>query len=91
MFSYELDIELNYWLVSVCINGIIHCASYNKTDGDDEREVITCIESGEKFYGLHDFMRFHYGLRPYNIHHDFALYDEEEGMWMPLMMYIVRE
>lgn len=86
MFSYNLTTEFNYCLVSVCINDKIHCASYNRIDGDYQREVITSIESGEKFYGIDDFMRHHYGLRSYDIMYDFIIYDDECEMWMPLMM-----
>lgn len=88
MFSYKLNTDFNYCLVCVNINGITHCASYNKSDCDG-REVITSILSGEKFYSIDDFMRSHYGLRSYDILYDFIIYYDECEMWMPLLMFVV--
>jgi hypothetical protein len=32
-------------------------------------------------------MRHHYGLRSFNENYDFAIYDDEEEIWLPLMMW----
>lgn len=85
MFSYDfIDGSASYRLVSVVNNNVIHCGSYDNIDG---LEAITCLRSGEKFYSIPDFMRHHYGLRSFNENYDFAIYDDEEEIWLPLMMW----
>ncbi len=85
MFNYELTNEEPYKLVSVIIGDKIHCGSYIKTD---DEESITCLSSGEKFYRISDFMDSHYGMKPYDINIDFAIYNSDENSWYPLMMSI---
>jgi len=84
MFSYDIIEERKYYLVAVCINNVIYSGAY--TNHDDE--VITCLKSGIKCYSINDFMDLHYGLRPYITLYDFTIFDEDEGIWLPLYMWL---
>ena len=86
MFGRKLEKELNYRLVSLCKGDYIHCGAYSYGyDG----EFITDFISGERFYSIEDFLRSQYGLRSFNPDYDFIIFDEDEEIWAPLMMFIV--
>ena len=84
MFCYNLISEEPYRLVSVLVGDKIHCGTYFKSD---DEESITCLSSVEKFFSINDFMDHHFGMKHYDINTDFAIYDDIEDRWDPLMMY----
>lgn len=86
MFSYNFfDNNVSYRLVSVVHNHKMHCGSYNKSA---DEESITCLESGEKFYSIPDFMRHHCGLCVFNENYDFSIYEDRASIWLPLFMWV---
>lgn len=88
MFGLKLDKELNYRLVALIKGDAIYCGTYSSgSDG----EYITALDSGERFYSIEAFLQSQYGMRHFIPDYDFVIYDEDEGIWMPLIMFVVRE
>lgn len=78
MFGKSFIKDKKYCLLAVFKNGVYHCASYNK---DINCEVITSIDTGEKFYSLDSFVKSIIGLKSVNEWNECLYYNNSKNRW----------
>ena len=84
MFGHKTNsIVPSYLLLSIYHYGITYCASYNKDDYGNE--IITSINTGEKFYNLRDFFISIKGLNDGDEWLECLYYNDEINDWSPLI------
>ena len=76
MFGKQLIKIKKNRLLAVCKNGVYYCASYDKDD--DYYEVITSINTGEKFYSLQSFVHSIIGMRSVNEFNECLYYNSNK-------------
>lgn len=81
MFGKSLIKNKNHRLLDVCKNNIYYCASYDK---DDDYEIITSINTGEKFYSLAGFVQSIIGLKSVNEFTECLYYSSDKKKWRPV-------
>lgn len=86
MFNYRLNNPKKYYLVGCYKNGKIYTGSYNKTEN---KEIITCINTGKEFYSIKSFLNEIYGLEIINELISFLIYDDNSKKWCPLFLEII--
>jgi|688.fasta_scaffold2198282_1 hypothetical protein len=87
MFGKPFIKNRNYCLLAVRKNNILHCASYDKDD--DNNEVITSINTGEKYYSLSCFVRSVIGLKSINEFKECLYYNHNKKRWRSIR-YILK-
>lgn len=88
MFGRPFIKNRQYCLLAVFKNGVYYCASYNKDD--DNTEVITSINTGEKFYSLKGFVESIIGLNSVNEFNECLYYNYDKKRWRSLKyLYII--
>jgi hypothetical protein len=78
MFGKSLIRNKKHCLLAVRKNNIYYCASY---DNDDYCEVITSINTGEKFYSLASFVQSIIGPKPVNEFSECLYYSSKKNKW----------
>lgn len=79
MFGKSLIKNKKHRLLAVCKNNIYYCASYDKINHN--YEVITSINTGEKFYSLHSFVHSIIGLKSVNEYNECLYYNSDKKKW----------
>ena len=79
MFGKELIKNKKHRLLAVYKNDIYYCASYN--NDDDYCEIITSINTGEKFYSLQSFVHSIIGLKSINEWNECLYYSSYNKRW----------
>jgi hypothetical protein len=79
MFGKPFIKDRKYCLLAVFKNNIYHCASYNKDD--DYCEVITSINTGEKFYSIKGFVESILGMKSVNEWDECLYYNSNKNRW----------
>jgi hypothetical protein len=79
MFGKELIKNKKHRLLAVYKNDIYYCASYN--NDDDYCEIITSINTGEKFYSLQSFVHSIIGLKSINEWDECLYYSSSKNRW----------
>jgi hypothetical protein len=87
MFGKPFIKNRQYCLLAVRKNNILHCASYNKDD--NYNEIITSINTGEKFYSLACFVRSIIGLQSINEFKECLYYNQNKKRWRSIK-YILK-
>ena len=82
MFGKSLIKNKKHRLLAVCKNNIYYCASYDKDD--DYYDVITSINTGEKFYSLAGFVQSIIGLKSVNEFTECLYYSSSKKKWRPV-------
>lgn len=83
MFGKSLIKNKKYYItLAVYKNGIYYTASYNKDR--DYNEVITSINTGEKFYCLKSFVQSIIGLKSRNEWNECLYYSTNKKKWRPV-------
>lgn len=80
MFGKPLIKNKKHCLLAVYKNNIYYCASYDK----DDYEVITSINTGEKFYCLKSFVQSIIGLKSRNEWNECLYYSTNKKKWRPV-------
>ena len=89
MFGKSVIKDRKYYLLAVYKNEIYNCASYNK---DDEYcEIITSINTGEKFYSLKSFVDSILGLRSVNEWDECLYYSKNKNRWRSLKYLLKKD
>jgi hypothetical protein len=83
MFGKSLIKNKKHRLLAVRKNNIYYCASYDM-DNDDYCEVITSINTGEKFYSLASFVQSIIGLKSVNEFNECLYYSNNKKKWRPV-------
>ena len=79
MFGKQLIKNKKHRLLAVYKNDVYYCASYNKDH--DYCEVITSINTGEKFYSLQSFVHSIIGLKSINEWNECLYYSSYKNRW----------
>lgn len=79
MFNKPFIKDKKYCLLAVFKNDMYHCASYNKDS--EYNEVITSINTGEKFYSLQSFVQSILGLKSVNEFKECLYYNSSKKRW----------
>ena len=79
MFGKQLIKIKKNRLLAVRKNGVYYCASYDKDD--DYYEVITSINTGEKFYSLQSFVHSIIGMKSVNEFNECLYYNSNKKKW----------
>jgi len=85
MFSRQMMEDLNYRLVGVNTNGIIHSGCYYKTING---EYITSLLTGENFNSDDSFVLSILGYGARSPLMELMVYDEYENRWDPLYFHM---
>jgi hypothetical protein len=79
MFGKQLIKNKKHRLLAVYKNDVYYCAYYNKDH--DYCEVITSINTGEKFYSLQSFVHSIIGLKSINEWNECLYYSTYKNRW----------
>jgi len=86
MFNYKILNEKNYYVVGSYKNNKIYSGVYTKINN---KETITSINSGEKYYRIEDFLQEIHGLGTETELTSFMIYKEDIKRWCPLTMILI--